>query len=73
MPAKKTTPIESPEAAAPVQPVASATPDAAPTLSVPPQQIGPGDERTWGILAHLSVLLNLITGGFGPIAALIIY
>ncbi|MFN3308733.1 MAG: DUF4870 domain-containing protein [Anaerolineales bacterium] len=36
-------------------------------------QLGPGDERTWGILAHLSVLVNLATGFGGPIAALIIY
>lgn len=38
-----------------------------------PNQVGPGDERTWGILAHLSVLVNLVTGFGGPIAALIIY
>ncbi len=31
------------------------------------------DERTWSILAHLSILLNLITGIGGPIAALIIW
>lgn len=40
---------------------------------VPPQQVGPGDERTWSVLAHLSVLLNLVTGFAGPIAAGIIY
>lgn len=38
-----------------------------------PTQVGPGDERTWGMLAHLSVLVNLITGFGGPIAALIVY
>ncbi len=31
------------------------------------------DERTWSMLAHLSVLLNLITGIGGPIAALVIW
>src|SRR5829696_7587816 len=31
------------------------------------------DERTWSILAHLSILLNLISGLGGPIAALIIW
>jgi uncharacterized Tic20 family protein len=31
------------------------------------------DERTWAMLAHLSVLLNLVTGFLGPVAALIIY
>jgi hypothetical protein len=35
--------------------------------------MSPGDERTWGMLSHLSVLLNLVTGFGGPIAALIIY
>ena len=38
-----------------------------------PQMLTPGDERTWGMLAHLSTLLNLVTGFGGPIAALIIY
>jgi uncharacterized protein len=31
------------------------------------------DEQTWSMLAHLSVLLNLITGIGGPIAALVIW
>src|ERR687885_872338 len=31
------------------------------------------DERTWSIIAHLSILLNLITGIGGPVAALIIW
>jgi len=31
------------------------------------------DEQTWSMLAHLSVLLNIITGIGGPIAALIIW
>ena len=31
------------------------------------------DERTWACLAHLSILLNLITGFLGILAALIIY
>jgi uncharacterized protein len=35
--------------------------------------LSPGDERTWGMLSHLSVLLNLVTGLGGPIAALVIY
>jgi uncharacterized Tic20 family protein len=39
----------------------------------PPQTMAPGDEHTWGMLAHLSTLLNLVTGFGGPIAALIIY
>jgi uncharacterized protein len=31
------------------------------------------DERTWAMLAHLSVLVNLFTGIFGPLVALVIY
>ena len=46
---------------------ASQTPPAA------SQPLSPADERTWALLAHLSVLLNLVTGFAGPIAALIIY
>ncbi|MGD9093719.1 MAG: DUF4870 domain-containing protein [Anaerolineales bacterium] len=37
------------------------------------QPLSASDERTWSMLAHLSVLLNLITGFLGPIAALVIY
>jgi uncharacterized Tic20 family protein len=44
-----------------------------PSPNNPPQTMNPGDERTWGMLAHLSTLLNLVTGFGGPIAALIIY
>jgi uncharacterized protein len=37
------------------------------------QNLSSSEERTWSLLAHLSVLLNLITGFAGPVAALIIY
>jgi uncharacterized Tic20 family protein len=40
-------------------------------LSVQP--LSNTDEKTWSLLAHLSVLLNLVTGFAGPIAAFIIY
>ena len=46
---------------------------AAQTRSLPPQSLSPAEERTWSLLAHLSVLLNLVTGFAGPIAALVIY
>jgi uncharacterized Tic20 family protein len=39
----------------------------------PAQPLSPAEERTWSVLAHLSVLLNLVTGFAGPIAALVIY
>ena len=31
------------------------------------------EERTWAMLAHLSVLINLITGSLGPAVALVIF
>jgi uncharacterized protein len=40
---------------------------------VPPKPMTTDDEHTWGMLSHLSMLLNLLTGFGGPIAALIIY
>ena len=38
-----------------------------------PARISARDERTWSMLAHLSVLLSLVTGIGGPIAALVIW
>lgn len=38
-----------------------------------PALLSQSDERTWAMLAHLSVLVNLFTGIFGPLVALIIY
>ncbi len=35
--------------------------------------LSPADEHTWAMLAHLSVLLNLLTGFLGVVAALTIY
>ena len=69
---KKPAPAGEPQAItpapAPVAPVAPAS-----SQPLPPQAVGPGDERTWSMLAHLSVLLNLFTGFAGPLAAFIIY
>ena len=31
------------------------------------------EEKTWSILAHLSIFLNLFTGFLGPVAALVIW
>ncbi len=41
--------------------------------SVSPAPLSPSDERSWAMLAHLSVLLNLITGFGGLVASLVIY
>lgn len=35
--------------------------------------VSPQDERTWSLLAHLSVFLNLFTGFLGPVGALVIW
>ena len=40
---------------------------------IPALPLTQAEERTWSMLAHLSVLLNLVTGFAGPIAALVIY
>ena len=41
--------------------------------SLAPIPLSQSDERTWAMIAHLSVLANLVTGFFGPVAALVIY
>jgi uncharacterized protein len=69
MPEKLNTPVP----ADPIKPVAPVAPVAPVPPAFPPAALGPGDERTWGMLSHLSVLLNLVTGFAGPIAALVIY
>ncbi len=38
-----------------------------------PPPLSPSDERTWAMLAHLSILLNLVTGFLGVVAPLVIY
>ena len=41
--------------------------------TLPPAPLSASDEHTWAMLAHLSVLANLVTGFLGPVAALVIY
>ena len=38
-----------------------------------PVPLSPSEERNWAMFAHLSVLLNLVTGFLGGVAAIIIY
>jgi uncharacterized Tic20 family protein len=45
----------------------------APGMPAPPAPLSASDERTWAMLAHLSVLANLVTGFLGPVAAIVIY
>jgi uncharacterized Tic20 family protein len=81
MPVKKSAPTTNPDEsimppppAEPFAPAPAPVPPAPPQVPyIPPQPLSPGDERTWGMMSHLSVLLNLVTGFGGPIAALIIY
>jgi uncharacterized Tic20 family protein len=44
-----------------------------PVVQYAPVPLTPSEERTWAMLANLSVLLNLVTGFLGAVAALIIY
>src|ERR1039457_346844 len=46
---------------------------APPSKSFQTQPLSPAEARTWSVLAHLSMLLNLVTGFAGPVAALVIY
>ena len=48
-------------------------PQSQPHPPQPPGPLTPSEERTWAMLAHLSILLNLVTGLLGPVGALIIY
>jgi len=47
--------------------------DNSPASPFQPQPLSNADERTWAMLAHLSILLNLVTGVLGTVAALAIY
>jgi len=73
MPSKKV-----PPPGEPIQAIPSAAPEATQAPVAPPQAaplppLSPSDEKTWAMLSHLSVLLNLITGFLGVIAAFVIY
>jgi uncharacterized protein len=48
-------------------------PDTAGGVRYAPQQFSTDEERMWSMLAHISVLSNLITGFAGPVIALAIY
>ncbi|MGB3632821.1 MAG: DUF4870 domain-containing protein [Rubrobacteraceae bacterium] len=39
----------------------------------PVTAVGTQDEKTWSVLSHLSIFLNLVTGFLGPVASLIIW
>ena len=41
--------------------------------SQPPAPLAPSEERTWAMMAHLSILLNLVSGFLGLVAPFIIY
>ena len=40
---------------------------------VPPAPLTPDEERQWAMIAHLGVLLNLVSGFLGPVVPLGIY
>ncbi len=70
-PSEPSDPITTPEVSD--IPVPHSVPSLPTPQTISTQVLSPGDERTWGMLAHLSTLLNLVTGFGGPIGALIIY
>jgi len=39
----------------------------------PVTPLDPSEERSWAMMAHLSTLLNLVSGALGLVAALVIY
>lgn len=47
--------------------------ESTPPVYQPPASLTPSEERTWAMLAHLSILLNLVTGLLGLVGALAIY
>jgi uncharacterized protein len=49
------------------------TPAPQPAPQPAPAPLSSSDERTWAMLAHLSVLLNLVTGMLGVAAAFVIF
>ncbi len=40
---------------------------------VPPAPLTPEEERQWAMIAHLGVLLNLVSGFLGPVVPLVVY
>jgi hypothetical protein len=75
MPKKDETLIqESVPAEVPAAPVAPPAPPAAtPPAPAQPAPLSPSEERNWAMIAHMSVLINLVTGLLGALVALIIY
>ena len=57
------------------QPSSAPPPPPAPSFGPrpAPAPLSEADTRTWAMVAHLSVLLNLVTGFLGVVAALVIY
>ncbi len=58
---------------APEEVVAEQHPQQLPGAVAAPAPLSPSSARTWAMLSHLSILLNLFTGFLGPIVALVIY
>ncbi|MBI4314334.1 MAG: DUF4870 domain-containing protein, partial [Chloroflexi bacterium] len=44
-----------------------------PQVPPPAAPLSQSDERTWAMLAHLCVLLNVVTGFLGVLGSLLIY
>lgn len=66
-------PEPSPQFDGDVDSYSNTEPEQQPTNPPQPDPLSPVEERTWAMIAHLSVLLNLVSGFVGGIAAIIIY
>jgi len=75
MPKKDETLIQQPAPAeVPAAPAVLPAPPAPPAPAAnQPAPLTPSEERNWAMFAHMSVLINLITGLLGALVALIIY
>jgi uncharacterized protein len=56
-----------------IEPEKQPSPPEQELVPAPVLAISPADERTWAMLAHLSILINLFSAVLGPVAALVIY
>jgi uncharacterized Tic20 family protein len=52
---------------------AGTLPPPTPTPYSPPPPLTPSEERTWAMVSHLSILVNLVTGFLGPVIPLVVY
>jgi uncharacterized Tic20 family protein len=69
--------LDAPETSEPQAQLPPPDPVVEPDKALPPpsspKMLTASEENTWSLIAHLSILANLVTGFLGPIIALVIY